>query len=151
MHPGELKLPLSIKHKVMATAEKQPLSTQLTKERSVFIVSSFPLFLSLEELHQPYTSTPSLEPCLKCDGAKRCASHINTQETLSTPPIPASMAEDFSISSARFPHLPSSFPACTGDSTAGCQDKMDKTRHVMCMSPAMFNFSTKDRCVSKNF
>lgn len=60
MQPGELKLPLTITHKVMATAEKQPLPTQLTKERSVFIVSSFSslsLALLREALHQPYTST----------------------------------------------------------------------------------------------
>lgn len=41
IHLGELKPPLSITQKVLATPEKQLLSTQLTKERSVFLAFFF--------------------------------------------------------------------------------------------------------------
>lgn len=92
MQLGELKPPLSITHKVMATPEKQLLSTQLTKERYVFLVFSFPLLSAQRSVASALYKHIFVERCLKCDGAKRCASHINTQETLSAPPLPARAA-----------------------------------------------------------
>lgn len=92
VHPGELKPPLSITHKVMATSEKQPLSTKLTKERSVFIAFSFPSLSTPKSIASALYKHIFVERCLECDGAKGCALHINTQEEFSAPPLPARVA-----------------------------------------------------------
>lgn len=103
MHPGELNPPLFITPmEVVAIPEKQPLSTQLTKERSVFFSCVFFFFLvgfffvlalySTRSVASALYTHEFVESCLKCDGAKRCAWQINMQETLDAPPLPESVA-----------------------------------------------------------